>query len=166
MKVYLFRHGQKNSFPLENPDLTGLGHQQAAALAEQIRAGALLRGTRFLASPRLRAQNTLKPASELCQSPLQVVSFLDQKTAYETGEAFRDRIRLFLDTVEKNSSSEDVVYLCSHHDWIEESLSLIPADTDLLEPRYWNWRPAQYMQFDVVGGLWHLKNFNRIEPSC
>lgn len=165
MKVYLFRHGQKNSLPYEDPDLTALGHQQATLLAEFIRLGNLLQGTRFLSSPRLRAQNTLKPAAVLCERRLQIVTDLDQKTAQETSELFRARIQHLLLSLEKKHSAEDVIYLCSHHDWIEEALSLIPADTDLLESRYWSWRPAQYMLFDVRDGLWHLKTFNRIDPS-
>ncbi|WP_413288276.1 histidine phosphatase family protein [Bdellovibrio sp. HCB337] len=164
MKVYLFRHGQKNSLPFEDPDLTAFGHQQANKLAELIRNGDLLKGTQFLASPRIRAQSTLRPASALCEASLQVISDLDQRTSYESAEAFRARINQTLNSLEKKFSSHDVVYLCSHHDWIEESLSLIPADTDLLDSRYWSWRPAQYMQFEVVDGLWHLKNFNKVEP--
>lgn len=164
MKVYLFRHGQKNSLPFEDPDLTAFGHQQASKLAELIRSGTLLKGTQFLASPRIRAQSTLRPASELCKVSLQVVSDLDQRTSYESADSFRARIAQTLNALEKKFTKQDVVYLCSHHDWIEESLSLIPADTDLLDSRYWSWRPAQYMQFEVVDGLWHLKNFNKVEP--
>lgn len=164
MKVYLFRHGQKNSLPFEDPDLTAFGHQQASKLAELIRSGDLLKGTQFLASPRIRAQSTLRPASVLCHTNLQVVSDLDQRTSYESAEAFRARIGQTLNSLEKKFETHDVVYLCSHHDWIEESLSLIPADTDLLDSRYWSWRPAQYMQFEIIDGLWHLKNFNKVEP--
>lgn len=164
MKVYLFRHGQKNSLPFEDPDLTAFGHQQAQKLADLILSGDLLKGTQFLASPRVRAQSTLRPASLICQTSLQIVSDLDQRTSYESAEAFRARINQSLHSLEKKFAKNDVIYLCSHHDWIEESLSLIPADTDLLDSRYWSWRPAQYMHFDVVDGLWHLKHFNRIEP--
>ncbi|MGZ3744901.1 MAG: histidine phosphatase family protein [Pseudobdellovibrionaceae bacterium] len=163
MKVYLFRHGQKESFPFEDPDLTSFGHQQAIQLANLIRSGDLCKGTHFLSSPRLRAQSTFKPAAELCGSPLQVTAALDQRTAYESAEVFRSRIQHLLNSLPENFSEKDVVYLCSHHDWIEESLSLIPADTDLLSPPYWSWRPAQYMYFEVVDGLWTLKHFNRIE---
>lgn len=164
MKVYLFRHGQKDSLPFEDPDLTSFGHQQATLLAELIRKGDLAKGTQFLASPRKRAQSTLKAAAELCHCPLQIVSGLDQKTQLENTEAFRSRIQHLLGSLEKKFSSQEVVYLCTHHDWIEESLSIIPSDADLLDPRYWSWRPAQYMEFEVVEGLWLLKKFTRIEP--
>jgi broad specificity phosphatase PhoE len=164
MKVYLFRHGQKDSLPFEDPDLTSFGHQQANKLAELIRNGDLLKGTQFLASPRKRAQSTLRPAATLCQAPLQVASDLDQRTSFENADVFRARIQQTLNSLEKKFSTNDVIYLCSHHDWIEESLSVIPADTDLLDPRYWSWRPAQYMHFEVQDGLWILKTFNRVEP--
>lgn len=150
--------------PFKDPDLTNFGHQQAAKLAELIRNGALLRGTQFLTSPRLRAQSTLKPAAQLCGSLVQVAQDLDQRTHFESHEVFRARIQHLLNSLENRFSQKDVVYLCSHHDWIEESLSVIPADTDLLDPRYWSWRPAQYMYFEIVDGLWILKHFNRIEP--
>lgn len=163
MKVYLFRHGQKDTQPFEDPDLTGFGHQQAARLAELIRTGSLLNGTQFLASPRKRAQSTLGPAAALCQVPLQILSDLDQRAPFESRDSFRARIQQSLNSLEKKFADDDVVYLCSHHDWIEESLSVIPADTDLLEPRYWSWKPAQYMHFEIQEGLWILKNFNRVE---
>lgn len=164
MKVYLFRHGQKDSQPFEDPDLTGFGHQQATKLAELICNGTLLKGTQFLASPRKRAQSTLNPAATFCEAPIQVISGLDQRTTFENSDAFRSRIQQTVNSLEKKFSNNDVIYLCSHHDWIEESLSLIPSDTDLLDPRYWSWRPAQYMHFEVVDGLWILKNFNKVEP--
>lgn len=164
MKVYLFRHGQKDSLPFEDPDLTSFGHQQANKLADLIRNGSLLKGTQFLASPRKRAQSTLSPAAILCNRDLQIVSDLDQRTTFENSDLFRARIQQLLGSLEKKFSSEDVIYLCSHHDWIEESLSVIPSDTDLLDPRYWSWRPAQYMHFEVVDGLWLLKTFNKVEP--
>lgn len=164
MKVYLFRHGQKDSLPFEDPDLTGFGHQQASKLAELIRQGALLSGTQFLASPRKRAQSTLGPAAELCNVPVQVISDLDQRATFESSDVFRARIQQILSSLEKKFSDNDVIYLCSHHDWIEESLSVIPSDTDLLDPRYWSWRPAQYMHFEIIDGLWVLKNFNKVDP--
>ena len=164
MKVYLFRHGQKDSFPYEDPDLTSFGHQQAGKLAELIRSGSLLKGTQFLASPRKRAQSTLGPAAGLCKAPVQILSDLDQRATYESSEVFRARIQQILHSLENKFSANDVIYLCSHHDWIEESLSVIPADTDLTDPRYWSWRPAQYMHFEVINGLWVLKHFNKVEP--
>lgn len=164
MKVYLFRHGQKDSLPFEDPDLTGFGHQQAAKLAELIRDGSLLKGTQFLASPRKRAQSTLRPAAEFCKSPVQAISDLDQRATFENSDVFRARIQQILGSLEKKFSDNEVIYLCSHHDWIEESLSVIPSDTDLLDPRYWSWRPAQYMHFEIIDGLWLLKNFNKVDP--
>jgi broad specificity phosphatase PhoE len=164
MKVYLFRHGQKDSMPLGDPDLTGVGHQQARKLAELINSGELLRGTQFLASPRIRAQSTLTPAARACHNSVQVLSDLDQREVYESSEVFRARIQQLLSSLEKKFSPNDVVYLCTHHDWIEESLSVIPADTDLLDSRYWSWRPAQYMHFEVIDGLWLLRQFKQVEP--
>jgi len=164
MKVYLFRHGQKDSQPFDDPDLTTFGHQQAHTLAELIRKGALVKGTQFLASPRKRAQSTLTPAATLCGVEIQIVSDLDQRTSFENSDIFRARIQQLLSSLEKKFSTNDVIYLCSHHDWIEESLSVIPADTDLLDPRYWSWRPAQYMHFEVTAGLWVLKTFNQVTP--
>lgn len=164
MKVYLFRHGQKDSLPFENPDLTGFGHQQAGKIASLIRNGELEKGTQFLASPRIRAQSTLNPAAQFCGVPVQIINDLDQRHSFESAEVFRARIQLLLLSLEKKFAANEVIYLCTHHDWIEESLSVIPADTDLLDSRYWSWRPTQYMQFEIVDGLWLLKNFNRIEP--
>jgi broad specificity phosphatase PhoE len=163
MNVYLFRHGQKGSEPSRDPDLTLFGHQQARKLAQLVGAGSLSRGTHFLASPRLRAQSTLTPAASLCESRLEIVADLDQREGYEDSTAFRARIRAFLTGLEKKFAPGDVVYLCTHHDWIEEALALIPADRDLLESSYWTWSPAQYMHFEVTGGLWQLRHYDRID---
>ncbi len=163
MNVYLFRHGQKDSLPIEDPDLTSLGRQQAAQLVELMREGDLLKGTQFLTSPRIRAQNTFRFAAKFCKSPLQVTSDLDQRAPSENSNAFRARVQNLLDTLGEKFTKNDVVYLCSHHDWIEESISMIPADTDLLTPVYWSWAPAQYMHFEVINGLWILKTFSRIK---
>ncbi|MBC7370177.1 MAG: histidine phosphatase family protein [Bdellovibrionaceae bacterium] len=162
MNVYLFRHGQKNSIPFADPDLTAQGFAQAKKLAEVIAAGELLRGTAFLASPRIRAQNTVKAAAALCGVDVHVASDLDQRENYETGETFRARIQQFLLSIEKKFAASDVVYLCSHHDWIEESLSVIPSDTDLLDSKYWSWNTVQFMHFEITDGIWKLQKFHRI----
>ncbi|RYZ81505.1 MAG: phosphoglycerate mutase, partial [Proteobacteria bacterium] len=61
MEVYLLRHGQKDSVPFADPDLTPFGHQQARQLSDLVRRSEFANGTQFLASPRLRAQSTLRP---------------------------------------------------------------------------------------------------------
>lgn len=164
MKVYLFRHGQKDSQPfITDPDLTSFGHQQARKLAEMIRQGELLHGTQFIASPRKRAQSTLAPAAEYCQIHLQTLNDLDQRTHFETAEAFHARIQQVLNSLEKKFSAKDVIYLCSHHDWIEDALTLIPSDTDLINSNYCSWAPAQFMHFEIRDGLWILKTYNKVE---
>lgn len=164
MNVYLFRHGQKSSSPLSEPDLTEYGHQQAARIAERIRAGSFLPGTLFLASPRLRAQSTLRVAADYCKKKPEVVQALDQREGYESAEQFRNRIAAFINSFEKTYAAEKTVYLCTHHDWIEEALSLIPADTDLLDSKYWSWSSAQFAQFQITNGLWEIKNFAQVTP--
>lgn len=149
--------------PFNDPDLTSFGHQQAAKLAELIRQGELLKGTQFLTSPRKRAQSTLAPAAEYCQSRLQVLSDLDQRAHFETAESFNSRIQQVLGSLEKKYRSEDVIYLCSHHDWIEDALTLIPSDTQLVDGRFCSWQPAQFMHFEIHDGLWLLKNYNKVE---
>lgn len=162
MKVYLFRHGQKDITPFSDPDLTSFGHQQARKLAQEIHHGALLRGTHFLASPRLRAQNTLRPAAELCGHEIQVHSDLDQRGSQEGFEEFRVRVQNFLSSLARKFQPQDVVYLCTHHDWIEEAMSCIPCDVDLLDMRYSVWSPAQFMHFQIQEGIWHLQCHDRI----
>lgn len=121
-----------------------------------------MKGSHFLASPRLRAQSTLRPAALFCQQKIQIDDRLDQRESYESAEAFRLRIAELLQFVTNEFASTDTVYLCTHHDWIEESLSVIPADTDLLDSKYWSWHPAQYAHFEVSDGLWKLKAFSQV----
>jgi broad specificity phosphatase PhoE len=164
MNVYLFRHGQKGFSPLAEPDLTDDGHKQAAVIAERIRSGTFLPGTQFLVSPRLRAQSTLRPAALFCKVTPKIAKALDQREGFESTEQFRSRIADFIRTLEKSYTKTDTVYLCTHHDWIEEALSLIPADIDLLDSKYWSWSSAQFAQFKVTNGLWELKSFDKILP--
>jgi broad specificity phosphatase PhoE len=164
MNVYLFRHGQKGFSPFAEPDLTDAGHKQATVIAERIRSGTLLPGTQFLVSPRVRAQSTLRPAALFCKVTPKIVEALNQREGFESAEQFRSRIADFIRTLEKNYAETDTVYLCTHHDWIEEALSLIPADTDLLDSKYWSWNSAQFAQFKVTNGLWELKSFDKILP--
>lgn len=163
MKVYLFRHGQKDTTPLGDPDLTSYGHSQAKKLAEAMQKGDLLPGTQFVSSPKARAQSTLRPASQLRTTNLQVTTALDQREGLETADEFRVRIQQLINNLDKKFAADDVVYLCTHHDWIEESMTLIPSDTDLLDMKYWRWYPAQYMHFEIHEGIWHLKKFDRID---
>jgi broad specificity phosphatase PhoE len=164
MNVYLFRHGQKGSTPLSDPDLTEYGYQQSRALAEKIREGDFLPGTQFLASPRLRAQSTLRMAALLCQVPLRIEPTLDQRESYESAEDFRTRISELIHSLTKLYSGNDTVYLCTHHDWVEEALSLIPADVDLLDSKYWSWSPAQFAHFKVKDGVWEFLKFDKVQP--
>lgn len=164
MNVYLFRHGQKGSSPISEPDLTEFGHQQARTIAERIRLGEFLPGSHFLVSPRLRAQSTLRAAALYCKVSPRIEKTLDQREGYESAEQFRTRIAGFVSSLEKLHKPDDTVYICTHHDWIEEALSIIPADTDLLDSKYWSWNPAQFAYFKINNGLWELKKFDKVAP--
>ena len=164
MHVVLFRHAERENAGITNPPLSARGWLQAEKLLEKINRGELLRPTRLWASPKGRAQQTLQKISAFLSIDVQVTADLDERHNSEALAHFQARIRRLFHSVEKQGKENQkaVIYCCSHLDWIEEALPLIPCTTDFSRDEM-VWAPAQYLVFEVHDKLWTIIQSGRIE---
>ena len=130
MKFVLFRHAHKGLMPFEDPELSPRGFTQAAAILNLIQEKVLPPPTRLCVSPRRRTSQTLYPVSRALGLQMETVPGLDQREGTETSAEFRARITSFVKDLRSAGESE-IVYACTHYDWIEESMGLIDCDRDL-----------------------------------
>lgn len=157
MKLGLFRHGEKQSEWIQDPLLSPQGELQARALKEAIEKGILPKPTRLLVSPKIRTAQTFSSAARFLSLAVEKMDDLDERTKSEELPAFKKRISKWVESVSSSRSddAEDVIYVCSHLDWIEEFSYLVPCDTDLHQLPGFHWSPGAYLFFDIET-LWHL----------
>jgi broad specificity phosphatase PhoE len=160
MRIYLFRHGDKERSPANNPPLSRRGLEQARALTKLVRSGNLQKPEILMCSPKVRAVQTLTPLSQECQIPLKQTDLLDERKSKESAQAFFHRVQSTLQHLEVHTGA---TYLVTHFDWIEVAMLAIPSDTDLSQGKYQGWAPAQYMEFEVSDGVWRLQNFSGVD---
>ncbi|WP_092533065.1 histidine phosphatase family protein [Amycolatopsis arida] len=104
MRLLLIRHGQTESnirgaldTALPGPPLTDLGHDQAAALADQLRAEPIVA---VYASGAVRAQQTAAPLAAARDLEVQVIDGVHEVSVGELeGRTDRAAIQTYLDTV-------------------------------------------------------------------
>lgn len=164
MHVVLIRHAERENSGTSNPPLSTRGWLQAEKLLEKINRGEMLRPTKLWASPKGRAQQTLQKVSAFLNSEIQVIADLDERQNSENFSHFQARIRRLFHSVEKQGQENQnaVLYCCSHLDWIEEALPLIPTPTDFPADEML-WSPAQYLAFEIHDELWTVVQSGRIE---
>ncbi len=150
MILILFRHGHKGLSPMNDPDLTAKGFEQAEILVDLIDKSSLPKPTHCWFSPRIRTQQTLAKAIDKFKTASTCKKELDLKSHTESVVDFRHRIQKFcLEMVNRGAQSE-VHFVCTHYDWIEEVLTLIDADKDLNSFEFLNWSPGQYLAFEIL----------------
>src|SRR4051812_45130684 len=130
MKFVLFRHASKGIMPFDDPELTPQGFQQSLHIVDLIKTGLLPTPTALFVSPKRRASQTFYPISKEYALPIQIKPELDLRLPEESSAQFQERITNFLKKIEQINSAE-VIYACSHMDWIEESISIIECDKNL-----------------------------------
>lgn len=154
MKICLIRHGSRDIISGSDGSLNANGREQAASLVARLQPqGNLLKPTQLFASPKKRAKETLTPMSEKLQLPLQIVSVLDERSAEETSVQFRSRVRQFLDSLPQKYKPNDVLYLCTHADWLEEAMIVMPTDLheEITERSF---SVSELRAFEFEDGLW------------
>ncbi len=154
MKVVLFRHAQKGLNPFSDPELSEAGHSQAENLISLVDKSILPKPTHFWVSPKIRTAQTFQPLSQNLKTPLQVTDHLDLRLDSENRNAFRGRVQKFLNSFEIQSANKEVHFLCTHYDWIEESMTLINSDKDLNSFEFSHWSPTQFVVFELQDSLW------------
>lgn len=156
MLVYIFRHAHKSSTPWDNPPLSSVGFEQADRLVEDIDNARIPQPTRLFCSPKIRAVQSFQPLSQNQGLELNVHTSLDERQPHESAEIFKNRVSEFLRDLDRADWQKESIFICSHLDWIEEALILIPSSDDLLGLHQWN--PISYAGFTVQEGLWKLKS--------
>jgi phosphohistidine phosphatase SixA len=153
MKLILFRHAHKGFIPFDDPELSTQGFEQSKRLLELVKATHLPQPTNLLVSPKRRTSQTFYPLSRDSNLKLEVQSELDQHLVSENKSEFRKRIQNFIYKLEE-FPQESNIYVCTHYDWIEESMTLINCDKDLNSFEFSHWPPTQYILFEIQDGLW------------
>lgn len=162
MKLYLFRHAQKAMDFSGDPDLTAEGHAQASKLLDKVIKNEMAVPTELWVSPKKRTQSTFRPLSKHYGLELQGQEALYEQQSDENLTQFHARIRRLLETVAQKKG-EDVIYACTHYDWVVEAMALVDSDKDLNTSEFNHWSPCQYIQFHVnEDGLFEFVEFKRI----
>ena len=114
-------------------------------------------------SPKIRTGQTLQALSQNFNLPLEVKIELDLRSNLEQRTEFKNRVLNFIESLSRTSltqengmDSDRCVFICTHYDWIEEAMALIPADRDLITFEYTHWAPAHYIHFKLENGLWQV----------
>lgn len=126
----------------EEPELSNVGQAQARALKAWVDNITLPRPTELWVSPRVRAQQTFAPLAESLNLKMHVMRELDERPRSETPTQFHHRVG---DTLTRASQRPGTVFLCSHMDWLDESLSLIVSDEALTMDGNPLWAPGAFL---------------------
>ncbi|WP_413557866.1 phosphoglycerate mutase family protein [Bdellovibrio sp. HCB209] len=147
MKIYIFRHAQKAMDFSGDPDLTAEGHGQASTLLDKVLKNELPAPTHLWVSPRKRTHSTFRPLAEHFKIPLTNQEDLLEQQGDESLQTFRKRIGKLLE--QACESKNEVIFMCSHYDWVIEAMSIIPSETDLSEDHFHHWTPCQCVGFEI-----------------
>lgn len=169
MKLVLFRHGEKQSEWTSDPLLSFKGEQQAKALKEFVHQGILPKPTRLIISPKIRTAMTFSPLALSLPLPLEKSEVLDERSNQEEISDLKKRISQFIENISMQvdpKENEQIIFICSHFDWIEEFLELLPCDSDLIQIPDFRWAPGAYLVFEFnskVSQVWQLTQKGRLE---
>jgi broad specificity phosphatase PhoE len=159
MKLVMLRHGARSPHDFGDSSLNADGRAQAEALKSAIAPqGPLPQPTVLVASPKRRAKETLTPLANALQIGLTIDQRLDERHQNENMKEFEKRVLTLLDGLtnqlaKSSGARETCVFLCSHLDWLELALALLPTDlrsTDV------NWTNCEYRVFRWQDGIWCL----------
>ena len=129
MKITLLRHGKRDLTTSSDGSLNETGQKLALELPSRLEPqGKFPRPTHLICSPKRRARETLSPLSEHLAINLKTEPLLDERQNTEASVEFRDRVKNFFVNLPKQYTPQDVVYLCSHADWLEEAIISLPSD--------------------------------------
>lgn len=163
MIFILLRHGHKSMDPADNPCLTDRGYLQAKKLLQYVQENKLPLPSLCLYSEKIRTKETLDELISHYRPRHEALSELNLRSHLESAQDFRQRIQKLihqytLKASQTSTGSKQVIYACTHYDWIDEALTIIDADVDLNSYEYRSWAPAQYIEFQIENGLWYLKS--------
>lgn len=163
MIFILIRHGHKSMNPPENPNLSSQGFDQAKKLYKLTNEQILPKPTTCWYSEKVRTKETLAELIHNYNIKHEIKTELNLKEPTETLQQFRSRIQKLLNyctyQAKEPKNKTQVIYACTHYDWIEEALTLIDSDKNLSSFEYSGWAPAQYLEFEITTeGFWFVKS--------
>jgi len=156
MLVVLIRHGHKGHLPFQDPELTPQGFDQALHLAELATSGIIPPPTHCWYSDKIRTRQTLSEVILKFNPVCTETKMLSTRMTTQTQTDFRKNVQDFITllnqkaTAKKADQKIEVHFACTHFDWIEESLSMIPCDQDLNSFQFANWSPGQFLIFELA----------------
>jgi phosphohistidine phosphatase SixA len=170
MKVILLRHAARElALEIGDSGLSATGRLQAKFLTtllptNQETTNRLPRPTKLIASPKKRARETLQPLSIATNITPEIDNRVDERHQSETESEFKKRIASFLTELTNGSSEprsqapdEPAIFICSHLDWLETAILLLPTDLSELEISL-SWTNAQFRIFNITDGFWKLES--------
>jgi len=167
MKVLFIRHGTRSLHGLGDVSLNSQGQRQAEHLAQLVAQGQLPSPSHLLSSPKKRACETLESLSLATQIPVTIDPRLDERHQNESAREFEARVRSFLDewtpAPVTSRKSEGCAIICSHLDWLELAMVLIPSTLSETEMAA-SWANAEYRIFRYTDHLWELIGTGIAEP--
>lgn len=156
MRLVLFRHGHKQ-FSMDNdPSLSDRGYIQATHLLGLIEKQQLPLPTQCWFSEKKRTFETLSALEQTPNIQWLKKNHLNERSHKEDLAQFQTRISAALKDMTKQSTTNDTLFVCTHYDWIEEAINLIPCDKNLNSFEFINWSPGQYLEFDYYDDLFHV----------
>ncbi len=157
MDVVLFRHAKKGLTPFDDPDLSPEGFMQSQLLPLTVQKQNLPPATALWASEKIRTHQTFKGLSLALGINTITRAELNLRADFENQKMFQKRVQSLIDELSLNSqkySTNSCIYMCTHYDWIEESMALIACDKNLLNFEFSSWAPAQFVHFKTSETQW------------
>ena len=164
--MILLRHATRSAVGVSDNSLNSMGEAQAQKLVKHlVPQGPLLVPTKLLASPKIRARETLDPLARAIHVPLKIDDRLDERNNGESREQFEERIVSLLEELTEESARDpkSCALLCTHLDWLEHAMVLMPSDMTDLETSA-GWVTAEYRAFEINEGVWSLTTEGAVAP--
>lgn len=154
MKLILLRHGNRDLGMSSDSGLNQIGKEVATSLPLKLEPnGNLPVPTQLIASPKKRAQETLQPLSKALKLPLLTEKSLDERHHDETSTEFRVRVKKYLEVIPKQYRPTDVIYICTHSDWLEDAMITLPSDVPSFIAES-GFACGEYRAFEFNGEIW------------
>lgn len=160
MIFVLIRHGHKTIEPPDDPSLSAKGHDQARKLLQLVKNNTLPAPTHCIYSDRKRTQETLQELIVAYKPKSEPKLDLNLRTQNETSNQFHSRVQKLVNyytyQATQPENKNQVVYACTHYDWVEEAMTVIESDKNLNSFEFAGWAPGNYIVFQInEDGLWH-----------
>lgn len=157
MDIVLFRHAQKGLLPFDDPHLSPEGFQQADNIATLVEQKKLPIPTELWVSEKIRTHQTFAVLGKNLAIPLNQKPELNLRNEFENQKSFFLKVKKLIQQIcvsSQKDSNSACLFLCTHYDWIEEALHIIPSDVDLSTFEFSLWGPAHHVHFKIKNGIW------------